>query len=72
MTVDYLQSQTTVEDRRRLLERIGEGFSADQALHEVMGLDTEALDARVQAELRREFPDWSLPASAPDQLGALE
>lgn len=72
VTVDYLQSQTTVEDRRRLLERIGEGFSADQALHEVMGLDTEALDARVQAELRREFPDWSLPASAPDQLGALE
>ena len=69
VTVDYLQSRTTVEDRRRLLERIGEGFSADQALHEVMGLDTDGLDAQVQAELRREFPDWSLPASTPDSPG---
>lgn len=70
VTVDYLQSQTSVEDRRRLLERIGEGFSVDQALHEVMGLDTDALDARVRSEIRREFPEWSLPASAPDEPSA--
>jgi len=63
VTVGYIQSQTDVDDRRRLLERIGEGFSVDQALHEVMGVDTDGLDARVQAELRREFPEWALPAA---------
>ena len=63
VTVGYIHSKTTVEERRRLLERIGAGFSVDQALHEVMGLDTEGLDAAVRAEIRREFPEWSVPAA---------
>ena len=63
MTVNYIASQTDVAGRRQLLERIGEGFSVDQALHEVLGLDTDRLDAAVQAEIRREFPEWSLPAA---------
>jgi hypothetical protein len=63
VTVNYIASQTDVAGRRRLLERIGEGFSVDQALHEVLGLDTDRLDAAVQAEIRREFPEWSLPAA---------
>lgn len=69
VTVDYLRGETTVEDRRRLLERIGEGFSVDQALHEVIGVDTKGLDARVQERIRSEFPDWTLPA-APGEPGA--
>lgn len=66
VTVGYIHSQTDVDDRRRLLERIGEGFSIDQALHEMMGVDTEGLDAKVQAEIRREFPEWTLPAATLD------
>jgi len=66
VTVGFLREQTTVEQRRRLLKRIGAGFSVDQALHEVMGVDTEGLDAAVRAEIRREFPEWTLPAGVPD------
>jgi len=62
VTVGYLHDNTTVDQRRRLLERLGSGFSIDQALHEVMGVDTVGLDAAVQAEIRREFPEWELPA----------
>ncbi len=63
VAVGFIHAQTSVDDRRQLLERIGEGFSVDQALHEIMGLDTDGLDLRVQAEIRREFPEWTLPAA---------
>lgn len=66
VTVGFLREQTTVEQRRRLLKRIGAGFSVDQALHEVMGVDTEGLDVAVRAEIRREFPEWTLPVDVPD------
>ena len=46
-----------------MLQLIGEGFSADQALYDVMGIDTDGLDAAVQAEIRREFPEWAIPAA---------
>ena len=36
------------KQRARLLRRLGEGMSTDQALHEVLGLDTEGLDAAVR------------------------
>lgn len=67
VTVGFIQSRTDVAGRRRLLERIGAGFSVDQALHEVMGLDTEGLDRAVQDEIRREFPDWALPAATDER-----
>ena len=38
-------------------------MSIDQALHEVMGVDTESLDQAVQAEIRAEFPEWTVPAA---------
>jgi hypothetical protein len=63
VTVGFIHSRTQVEDRRRMLQLIGEGFSVDQALHEVMGMDTAELDLAVQTELRGEFPDWTLPAA---------
>ena len=66
VAVGYIHQQTDVDDRRRLLERMGQGFSVDQALHEIMGVDTRALDARVRAEIRQEFPDWTVPAARLD------
>lgn len=65
VTVGFLREHTTVEQRRRLLKRIGAGFSVDQALHEVMGVDTEGLDVAVRAEILREFPEWTLPVDPP-------
>jgi hypothetical protein len=63
VAVEYMHSITRVEERRRMLQLIGEGFSADQAMHEVMGIDTDGLELAVQAEIRREFPTWTLPAA---------
>ena len=63
VTVGYIDSQTTVDDRRRLLGLLGKGFSIDQALHEVMGLDTQSLDRAVQSDIRAEFPEWAMPAA---------
>ena len=63
VTVGFIHSRTQVEDRRRMLQLIGEGFSVDQALHDVMGMDTAELDLAVQTELRGEFPDWTLPVA---------
>jgi hypothetical protein len=66
VTIGFLHTHTDVNGRRMLLERIGQGLSVDQALHEVMGVDTDGLDARVQEDLRAEFPDWALPAASLD------
>jgi len=64
VTVAYIRAHTSVEDRRQLLQLIGKGVSADQALHRIMGVDTNGLDAAVQGEIRAEFPDWALPAAS--------
>lgn len=63
-TLGYLESRTTVEERTRLLRRLGSGFSVDQALHEVLGLDTEGLDQAVRREILAEFPEWTTPQGA--------
>jgi tetratricopeptide (TPR) repeat protein len=70
IAADWIAERTTREDRRRLLSRLGEGFSIDQALHEVVGLDTDGLDQALREEIRAEFPemvglDPSLPDPAP-------
>ena len=64
VTAAFIESRTEVAERRRLLELLGEGFSIDQALHAVMGLDSDDLDREVQAEIRAEFPEWSVPAAS--------
>jgi hypothetical protein len=63
ITVGFIHSRTQVEERRRMLQLIGQGFSVDQALHDVMGIDTDGLDRAVQTEIRREFPEWTVPAA---------
>lgn len=71
VTVGFIESKTDVAERRRLLGLIGEGFSVDQALHAVLGIDTDGLDAAVQAEIRREFPDWTVPAAIEEMPAAI-
>lgn len=63
VTVAYIESKTDVAARRRLLERLGDGFSIDQALYEAMGVDTDGLDAAVKREIQSEFPDWKTSAA---------
>jgi hypothetical protein len=63
VTVGVIESRTSVAERRRLLQLIGEGLSVDQALHAILGLDTDGLDRVVQEEIRAEFPEWRVPAS---------
>ncbi len=59
----FIHDRTDVDDRRRILSMIGAGFSIDQALHAVMGVDMDGLDAAVRAEILREFPEWSQPVA---------
>ncbi|MCP4039159.1 MAG: DUF4124 domain-containing protein, partial [bacterium] len=52
----YIEAHTTKAQRARMLGRIGEGYSIDQALHEALGMDTDDLDAAVQRSILEEFP----------------
>lgn len=56
VTAAFIEEHTTKDERARMLSRIGEGYSIDQALHEAMGMDTEDLDTAVQREILAEFP----------------
>lgn len=57
LAVDWIDAHSDREARRRLLLRLGEGLSIDQALHEMLGLDTDGLDRAVQESILSEFPD---------------
>ncbi len=59
VTVAWIGSRTSRDERAQILTRIGEGRSADQALYEVLGLDTQGVDAAVQTQILSEFPDLS-------------
>lgn len=56
LAAEWIEERTTREERARLLARLGQGMSADQALHEVVGVDVDGLDQGVRAALRAEFP----------------
>ncbi|MBW2395092.1 MAG: hypothetical protein JRG95_12555, partial [Deltaproteobacteria bacterium] len=49
---DWIERHTTAAARAQLLRRIGEGWPADEALREAVGLDTAGLEGSLQAELR--------------------
>jgi len=57
VAAEWIEDHTDRDARARLLRRIGEGYSADQALHEAVGLDTDALDEVLQAGILGEFPE---------------
>lgn len=56
ITAGWIEKHSTREIRARLLRRLGEGFSIDQALHEALGIDTEELEAAVKRDILGEFP----------------
>jgi hypothetical protein len=66
VTVEWIGASTDREQRRKLLERIGEGLSADQALYEAMGLDTDGVDRAVQRQILSEFPEMADDEPQPD------
>ncbi len=53
----WIEAQTDRARRRRLLERLGEGASVDEALREPVGVDSDGLQQALRAEIRAEFPD---------------
>ena len=56
LVVDWILSRTTPDDRARMLDLLGEGFSPDEVLHAATGLSVDQVEAAVWAELRSEFP----------------
>jgi len=56
IAAEYIEAHTDAEARAQLLRRMGEGWSADQALRESMGKDTQELDVAVQQTILDEFP----------------
>ena len=52
---DWMGARTDRAVRWRLIERIGAGVPTDQALRELLGMDTDAVDAAVREWIRSEF-----------------
>jgi tetratricopeptide (TPR) repeat protein len=52
----WLAGHTTPEQRGRILARLGEGASDDEAFNEVLGMSTRQIDAAVRGWIREEFP----------------
>jgi tetratricopeptide (TPR) repeat protein len=63
----WLEARTDRAQRAQLLARLGEGATDDQALMEVLGLDTAAIDSALRSEIRDEFPARAL--GAPGESG---
>jgi hypothetical protein len=61
---DWLLRHTDAAGRARLLELLGEGRPADEALRAVLHLDSDAIDRAVRAEIRAQFADPALPGPA--------
>ena len=52
----WIESQTDRAQRGHLLALLGQGLSDDEALKEVLGLDTDGVDAAVRESIRSRFP----------------
>jgi hypothetical protein len=52
----WIETHTDRAGRARLLRRLGEGWTDDEALREAVGLDTDGVDAAVRTEILSEFP----------------
>ena len=75
----WVEAHSTRDARARLLAHLGEGASADDALREAVGLDTDGIDRAEQDWIRAEFPgepergptaDAARPAAATPPAGA--
>ena len=61
---DWLLRHADAAGLARLLQGLGEGRTADEALRAVLRRDTEAIDQAVRAEIRAQFADPTTPAPA--------
>jgi hypothetical protein len=52
----WVEDHTDRDTRARLLSRLGEGWSDDEALKEAVGMGTDGVDAALRAEILSEFP----------------
>jgi hypothetical protein len=52
----WIGTRTSTQQRARLLSLLGQGRSADAALREVLGVDTDGVDAAVRNAIREGFP----------------
>jgi len=52
----WVEAHSNRDGRARLLGRLGEGWSDDEALKEAVGTDTDGIDAALRAEILSEFP----------------
>ena len=55
----WVMARTDAASRARLLRRLGEGASEDEALRAVVGRDTKGVDAAVRAQIAAEFPAFA-------------
>jgi hypothetical protein len=60
-SADWIVRRSEAVPRARLLDRLGAGWDENRALRELVGLDTEAVDAAVRAEILAEFPTPANP-----------
>ena len=63
---DWIEAHSDRAQRARLLARLGEGASDDEALRETLHSDTAAIDAAVRARVLREFPTTAVSNAAPE------
>lgn len=56
VVAEWIEGRTDRAARARLLQRLGQGWSIDQALFEAVGMDTDRVDAAVRQRLLDEFP----------------
>jgi hypothetical protein len=52
----WIEARTDRDERALLLARLGAGVADDEALLEVLGVDTEGLDAALRQQILDEFP----------------
>jgi hypothetical protein len=52
----WIETHTDRPGRARLLRRLGEGWTDDEALREAVGMDTDGVDAALRTEILSEFP----------------
>ena len=61
VAAEWIEERTDREARARLMRRLGEGWSIDQALYEAVGVDTDELDRSIRQRLLDEFPTIAGP-----------
>jgi hypothetical protein len=62
---DWIERGTEPAQRAHILTRLGQGFREDRVFEEVLGMDTDAIDAAVRAWIRSEFPEPRPAEAAP-------